>query len=164
MNQVLAILFRLLVILLGFAAACLAASGFVHLVWIGPLAADQGIAEFFYAGPVFVTLPLLALMIGYLAFFPWLIVLAIAELTGRRGWLFYALAGALIATPVAAVLWIGITGPEIDVEFVGLSVVGAGMFGSFVYWLVAGRSAGMWRRAGDAEDRASIFGRATPPA
>lgn len=163
MNQIVAILGQLVMMLLGYASACLAASGFMHLVWVGPLAVNAHVADLFYTGSM-VTVPLLALMIGYFAFFPMLVVLAIAELTGRRGWLFYALAGALVAVPVAGILWIGVTDPEIDMQFLGLSIVGAGMFGGFFYWLVAGRTAGLWRRSRDTEAASVSFGRPAPPA
>lgn len=158
MTRVFLYLFRFTAIVLGFCAAALAASAFLHLLYLG--AAGQGAQALAWEGmePLAFSLPLVALVIANFAFLPALPVILVAELTGRRDWLFYALSGALIAVVVAALSWslgfpawrefgdgASANGSLFgDPQFV-LLLVGAGMTGGIAYWVVAGRRAGSWR-------------------
>lgn len=85
-----------------------------------------------------------ASLVGYVAFVPALLVIFYAEVTKRRDWLFYALAGGIIAA-VAPFLVAVILQPadHAQLEF-ALMTTAAGMIGGIVYWLFAGRSAGHW--------------------
>lgn len=147
MTQVFAILGRLSMLLLGFAAACFTASGFLHVVWLAPLGIGPGSAPVF-DGSFYFTVPFMALFIGYFAFFQTLLVVAVAEWLGKRDWLFYAIAGALVSLPIVGILLTARDGSELGQPRFLLTIVAAGMAGGIVYWLVAGREAGRWRPAG----------------
>ena len=158
MSRVFLYLFRFAVIVLGFFAAALAASAFLHLLYLG--AAGQGAQALAFEGmePLALSVPLVALILANFAFLPALPVILIAELTGRRDWLFHALGGAVVTVLAVALSWsmdlsawreFGEGAPTTDSvlrdpQFV-LLLLGAGMTGGIAYWLIAGRSAGLWR-------------------
>jgi hypothetical protein len=86
---------------------------------------------------------------GAAAFVPAIVLVAIAETFDLRSIFYYAIGGGLIA----AVAWYG---SDISMEMenstdiapigYGLQlVVAAGIVGGFVYWLMAGRKAGVWK-------------------
>lgn len=86
----------------------------------------------------------LASLVGYVAFFPALLVIFYAEITKRRDWLFYALAGGIIAA-FAPFLIAVILQPAGQSPFdFAFMTTASGMIGGIVYWLFAGRSAGNW--------------------
>ena len=98
----------------------------------------------FFAGAFFATWLAVAA-----AFVPAVIAIAIAETFDIRSIFYYAIGGALIA----AVDWY-MSDISIQLENTtdlspvtyGLQlVVAAGIIGGFVYWLLAGRKAGMWK-------------------
>jgi hypothetical protein len=145
MSRVVAYLLRCIAILAGYAAACLAASAFIHLIVFAaagfePQDARDAPALF---GPFAFSVPFVALFVAYFAFIPAAAVILVAEILARRGWLFYALGGGFAAGAVLAFL-----GQSGDPDFmVGdtmpvLALIGAGIVGGFCYWLVAGRGAG----------------------
>ena len=147
MTQVFAILGRLTIMLLAYAAACVAASAFLHLVWIAPLGIGlTGGADPVFDGTFYFTVPFMALFIAYFAFFQALVVVVIAEWWGKRDWLFYAVAGAAVTLPIVGVLLTAHAGSELREPGFLLTIVGAGMVGGLAYWLAAGRDAGRWRR------------------
>lgn len=87
--------------------------------------------------------------VGASAFVPSIVLVAIAETFDLRSIFYYAIGGGLIA----AVAWYG---SDISMELenstdiapivYGLQlVVAAGIIGGFVYWLMAGRKAGVWK-------------------
>ncbi|MBL8581979.1 MAG: hypothetical protein JNL61_07115, partial [Rhizobiaceae bacterium] len=88
MNRVFVYLGRFALMILGFAVAAMAASAFLHLIWYGALGAPADKLGDFMAGPAFVSVPVVALFVGYFAFFPAMVVALLGELAGRRGWLF----------------------------------------------------------------------------
>ena len=102
MSRVFLYLFRFAVIVLGFFAAALAASAFLHLLYLG--AAGQGAQALAFEGmePLALSVPLVALVLANFAFLPALAVILIAELTGRRDWLFHALGGAVVTVLAVA--------------------------------------------------------------
>lgn len=147
MSRVGAYLLRCIAILAGYAAACLAASAFIHLIVFAAAgfepqdASDMPAAAF---GPFAFSIPFVALFVAYFAFVPAAVVILVAEVMARRDWLFYALGGAVAAG--AVLVFLGRSG---DPDFVAgdtmpmLALIGAGIVGGFCYWLVAGRGAGM---------------------
>ncbi|MEW9837488.1 hypothetical protein [Mesorhizobium marinum] len=147
MNAVFACLWRFAVILVGYAVASLAASAFLNVVmlaWFG-LAPEE--TRDVAAGSLVFTIPFVALFVAYFGFLPALPAIVLAELLGKRDWLFHALAGGAVSVVVIAFSrTAGETGYA-DVADLNLAlvVVGAGMCGGIGYWLVAGRSAGLWR-------------------
>ncbi|MEP9374598.1 hypothetical protein [Mesorhizobium sp. KR1-2] len=160
MNGVLAIIFRLAVVLLGYIGASLASSAFINILALGALGAEPGdpIAT---ASLVFM-IPFMALFMAYFAFFPALLVIFFTEYLGKRDWLTHALGGGGVALVVIGFAFGGADvwreGPgegfepywlSLDDPRMALLLVGAGLIGGIAYWLIAGRSAGNWRQNAD---------------
>ena len=159
MTRVLIYLARFALILAGYAVASLVASAFLHLVWLPRLGFSEQEAPAVVMGSVVFSVPFVALFVGYFAFVPSIPAILLAEILGKRDWLFYAITGAVVGLVVvgfmrsAAESWGGApTGVSL-----GLALIGSGMCGGIAYWLVAGRLAGNWR----ARARQSMQ---TPPA
>ena len=164
MSRVFAYLIRFAVILIGYAAAALAASAFLHLVFVGQAGLSTDEASFLLWGSLFFSIPFTALFVGYFAFTPAAIAILAGELLDRRDWLFHAMAGAAVGVAVLALFWQGmlpsadhgIAGDamSVDAAFQGsrfiASVMGAGIVGGIAYWFCAGRFAGSWRDTPDA--------------
>lgn len=148
MSRVVVYVLRFAAMVLGFAVAAMAASLFVHLVLIGVSHNTGEDLNGLIAGSLFVSIPFAALLIGYYAFLPGIVVLVLAELLSRRDWLFYALGGASASLPFLSRM---LAGGSADVgvtnSFVAPLALGAGMVGGVAYWAVAGRGAGRWRDA-----------------
>ena len=85
-----------------------------------------------------------AAIAGYIAFVPAMLVILFAEYTRRRDWLFYTIAGGLVAVivPLLGHRVIG-AGPSDTVNALIMLAV-AGMIGGLAYWLFAGARAGNW--------------------
>jgi hypothetical protein len=165
MSLFLRILGQLLLILLGYAVAAMAASAFIHLIFLGSAGFGPEEAPWLVMGSIVFSVPFVALFIAYFAFVPATIAIGIAEVIGARDWLYYAIAGAIVGACMIAMFWYVAPDPilfdetpalsnrePLDNPYVLLAVVGGGMVGGVFYWLVAGRLAGDWR------------GRATSPA
>ncbi len=87
--------------------------------------------------------------VGYVAFVPALVLIAIAETFDIRSIFYYALAGAAIGlfayygSNISVALENTTDLPPVSF---GLQLVAAaGIIGGFVYWLCAGRNAGRWK-------------------
>lgn len=142
-----AVVVRIVVILVGFLLASLAAAAVVIAAVLNPdwsglrLGLDQD------------TLPIVAafgfIFISGFALLPAMVVALVTEAFGLRSILVYAVGGAAIGA--ACYLSLVPFDPE-TMRFVGVIrrelevMVGAGVVGGLVYWLVAGRNAGLWRR------------------
>lgn len=164
MSRVFIYLGRFAVIILGYCAACLAGSAFMHLLFIGSAGFAKEQAPLLVAGSFIFSIPFVALFVAYFAFLPSLAVILAAELLARRDWLFHALGGGLVGAIIVAMFW-GAATPVPGVElapgdvpmdetlvgprFIGL-MVGAGIAAGSAYWLVAGRFSGNWRKPLDA--------------
>ncbi len=140
---------RLLLILLGCIAAALAAGLVVAVAAVFPAWSDLVLGEMDHG--------MIGLMFGFgviffsgFAFLPWLLLVVVGESFAIRSALYYAAGGAL----VTALIYLNLQ----QWETLALSVNGfarreleiaaaAGIVGGFVYWAIAGRSAGRWRRA-----------------
>lgn len=147
MSRFAAYFFRCLVILFGYAIAALAASAFINVLFLGSAGFTAEETRLMANGPLVVTIPLLALFIGYFAFAPSAVLILLSEVLARRDWLFYALGGGVVAAAI-----IGIARQSGDPDFmiagtrVILALIGAGMVGGIFYWLCAGRWAASWWR------------------
>jgi hypothetical protein len=147
-SQVLLILGRLIVILIGYIAASLAASAFLNLLLIGALGLPADVLPDAIRGSSIVAVPFVALFIAWLAFTPAVVLIAIAELAGKRDWLFHAIGGGLVAAVVTAGYFWTATGSgdrTAGNPVIALALTGSGLVGGIAYWAVAGRSAGEWR-------------------
>jgi hypothetical protein len=148
-----ALLARIFVVIFSFLLACVAAAMVVTFALLLPgwtelidePASHQGLA---------IVIGLSAIFFSIYAMIPAMLVIAIAEGFRLRSILLYAVAGGALAL-LSAFGWdlrslrvvpdegFGSRGPEI--------MAAAGIVGGFVYWALAGRSAGRWRkpRGGD---------------
>lgn len=153
MSRVLDIILRFAVILVGYCVAALAASAFIHLLFLGAAGFQPGEDAAYVVGPLLFSVPFTALFVGYFALLPSMFLIVIGEVLGQRNWLYYALGGAGVGLAVIALFWQSPmewsiqTDADITVgtsRFVGL-MVGGGVVGGLAYWLFAGRSAGGWR-------------------
>jgi hypothetical protein len=130
----------LFVIPSGFVAACLAAA--FALVWpfLGPLPPLEDHLPFWLAaGGAFV---LQLVLVGGAAFAPWLLFVGLSELFGLGSLLVHALAGLVGAFATTRVAY-GASPPQ---PIVQTALFAAGLAFALVYWLIAGRGAGRWRR------------------
>lgn len=135
MSRLLAHLWRFAVVIAGFGLSCLAASFFLHLLLLGGVRWMSGGQEDAF---ILFSVTFVALMIAYLAFFPALIIIVVAESLGRRDWLFFAISGGALAALLSA---FALSVRNADGPFMP-SMVAAGIVAGIVYWAVAGRSAG----------------------
>ena len=148
MRRIIAYLVRFAVILFGYVAGSLAASAFLNALFLGYFGYPLEPGHPTIAPALYFSVPFVALFVAYFAFMPAAVVILIAELLGRRDWLFYALGGAVIALAFLGFVH-RVADPNFDVTETNarLAVIGAGMVGGIFYWLSAGRWAGSWRRA-----------------
>lgn len=147
MDRVIAYLFRFAIIIVGYAFASLAASAFLNAVFLGTAGFTAEEAPAVAAGSMIFSIPFVALFVAYFAFIPSAFAILAGELFAKRDWLFYALAGGVIAAVVIGFIrGAAEAGNEAvtDLNF-ALALIGGGMFGGIAYWLVSGRTAGSWR-------------------
>jgi hypothetical protein len=146
MNRVFIYFARFAVILGGYGFAAIAASAFLNLMLVGHLDLTPDETAGVVTGSIWLSIPFLALFVGYFAFMPSLPVILLSEILGWRSWLFHALAGA----GIAAFVVLGFFGVDLGSQLgqnprLALSLIGGGIVGGAAYWLVAGRYAGEWR-------------------
>jgi hypothetical protein len=143
-----ALIGRLFVILFGFLAACLVAGMVVVAAVLFPEFSDLG------AGPVDQGALNIVLGFGFIfisgfALLPAMIVAAITEALYIRGALTYAVGGGL----VGLACYLGLVPFDTEtLRFEGIVqrhleiMTGAGIVAGLIYWLIAGRNAGAWRK------------------
>lgn len=140
---------RLLIILLGLAAACLAAAGIITTAILFPDWSELALGAWEQGG-LGLIVALSAAFVTALTLIPALAGIVLAEMLGVRSALAYASAGGLIGVLAYAGLtnglsegWAieGFTRRELEVT------AAAGIVGGVVYWVIAGRQAGLWRGA-----------------
>jgi hypothetical protein len=138
---------RFALILVAYVAASLAASVLLHLVSFGALGFEPGEAPRFVMGSLAFSIPFIALFVAYYAFLPAVPAILLSEAFGWRDWLYYAIAGALIALIIIA-FFVQASPNEHDTvrdPRFWAAMLGGGISGGMAYWLVAGRFAGNWR-------------------
>ncbi|WP_376702668.1 hypothetical protein RQ479_22335 [Mesorhizobium sp. ISC25] len=147
MNRLVAYLIRFAVILIGYGVASLAASAFLNVMFLASLGLMTDETQPAAQASLWFSIPFVALFVAYFAFMPAAIAILVSEILGRRDWLFYALAGAVVSA-----VFLGFVHQTADANFevtntsVMLAVIGCGMVGGIFYWLSAGRTAGSWRQ------------------
>lgn len=165
MDRILTYLGRFFIILVGYAVASLAASAFLNVVFIASAGFTAEQAPQMFMGSFIFSIPFVALFVAYFAFMPSVPAILLAEILGKRDWLFYAIAGGIIAFVVLGFFWhaageMYVVSEALDLPSepqdtrstitdpsLALMVIGAGMCGGIAYWLVAGRLAGQRREA-----------------
>jgi len=142
-----ALIGRLFVILFGFLAACFVAGMIVVGAIMFPEFSDLG------AGPVDPGVLNIILGFGFIfvsgfALVPAMVVVAITEAFYIRGALTYAVGGGL----VGLACYLGLVPFDAgQMRFEGIVrrhleiMTGAGIVAGVVYWMIAGRNAGVWR-------------------
>ncbi|MEO4001154.1 hypothetical protein [Mesorhizobium sp. CAU 1732] len=145
MSRLFVYLGRLSAIVLGYICASLAASAFLHVLILGGQSWSAEETPYVLAGSAFVSVPFVALFVSYFAFMPTIPVLIVAEYLGRRDWLFFTLAGGVISLAMLFLYRFGVeTNNGLDIPTLAAGLGATGMVGGIVYWLVAGRTSGMW--------------------
>lgn len=157
MSRFLLLLGRFAIIVLGYASACLTASAFMNIMIAGSGGLTSSETDVAYRAGLFISIGAGALFVGYFAFLPAMVAIVIGEIAGKRDWLFYAIGGAVVGAIVVTLFWTGGEQPDADPAF-ALMILAAGISGSWVYWLIAGRGAGSWRRRPPA-----VAATSTPP-
>jgi hypothetical protein len=142
-----ALIGRLIVIFIGFLAACLVGGMIVVAALLFPEFSDLG------AGPVDQGTIDILLGFGFIfvsgfALLPAMVVVAITEAFYIRSALAYAIGGGL----VGLACYLGLVPFDPDtLQFSGIVrrhleiMTGAGIVAGVVYWMIAGRNAGVWR-------------------
>ncbi|MBV9532921.1 MAG: hypothetical protein JO283_18120 [Bradyrhizobium sp.] len=143
-----ALISRLLVVFVAFLAACLAASIVVAGAVLFPEFSELG------AGPADEGVLNMLLGFGFIvvsgfALLPAIIIVAITEAFYIRGVVSYALGGGL----VGLACYLGLVPFDTEtLRFEGIVrrhleiLTGAGIVAGLVYWMIAGRNAGGWRK------------------
>lgn len=161
MNRLLGIVLHLFLMLIGYCAAALAVSAFLHVLLYADAGIDPAHATSADAGALVFSIPFVALFVANFAFLPSLVALALCEWLNRRDWLSYAIAGAAVGLVGSAMLW-QVARPQTEERPPDLApisdtlfgqpgfyaaMVAGGIIGGLVYWLVAGRLAGWWKKS-----------------
>jgi len=146
------VLVRLVMLFVGYALACLAASLVLTLGALAPELNDL----FAFSGPhareaqsaaEWIIVGFGAFVIFIVAFFPALLIVAITEGFALRSIVIYGLiGGALALTLVYGLDFAGyVAPPDVDIARQREVFAAAGIAGGLVYWLLAGRNAGAWK-------------------
>ncbi|HEV2955701.1 MAG TPA: hypothetical protein VGX95_06255 [Xanthobacteraceae bacterium] len=142
-----ALLGRIFVVIFAFVLACVAAAAVMTFALLLP-----GWSELIDRYPdqqsIAVVVGLSAIFFSLYAMLPAMLMIALAEGFRLRSVLFYALAGAALALGSAYGWDLRLLrSPDDDLGGRGVEIMAAvGIVGGFVYWALAGRSAGAWRR------------------
>lgn len=145
MTRFVSYLVRFAMILFGYAVASLAASAFLNVLFLASLGYTPDHTYPTATASLYFSIPFVALFVAYFAFLPAVIVILVAEILGRRDWLYYALAGAVVAA-----VFLGLVDNAQESTFAVtdtsaiMAVIGGGMVGGIFYWVSAGRWAGSW--------------------
>ena len=139
---------RIFVVLFAFALACLAAAAVMNFALLFPTGTDL----FDQPGNqqiIALTVGLSAVFFSFYAMLPAMVIIALAEGFRLRSVLFYALAGAALALCLAYGWDLRLLrNPDDDFGARGAEIMAAaGIAAGFVYWALAGRNAGAWRKA-----------------
>ncbi len=140
------VLVRILVVILAYVLACIAAS---IILTIGTLSPewDDLTAAGLQTAAVWVVVVVGAGAIAAIAMVPSLLVIALAEGFAWRSILIYGALGAVLALALSYGLdFAGYVGdPDSVLAREREVLAAAGIAGGFVYWLFAGRKAGFWK-------------------
>jgi hypothetical protein len=146
-------LFRLVMMLVGYICACIAASAVLTLGTLAPdwndlQALGQSLGQ---SGDVptvvlWATIGIGAVIIFAIGFFPTLLAIVLAEGFKLRSIVVYGVIGAALALAAVYGLDFGgyVTPPNADMMHEREVFAAAGIAGGLVYWLFAGRRAGAW--------------------
>ncbi len=146
MDKSLQLIGRFTVIVFGYGCAVLAAGLFINILLVATISTLPGLIDsdltygvsLGYTSGLLVATPFLAMIIGYFAFWPSVVIIAAGEYFRKRDSLYYTLCGLLTG------LLLFFSAFQNDKKAAGemmmlMSIAAAGIIGGFTYWLVAGR-------------------------
>jgi hypothetical protein len=149
------VLYRIMLMIAGYSAACIAAS---LVLTIGTLAPDWNEVNDLAASPALQSMALwsvvavAAVVIFAAAMLPMVLIVALTEGFALRSVIVYGVIGAALALALAYGLnsfgfdFAGHAGvPDSDLAREREVLAAAGIAGGLVYWLFAGRKAGSWK-------------------
>ncbi|MCM5554217.1 hypothetical protein [Pleomorphomonas sp. NRK KF1] len=132
---------RIFAALIGFILAVTAAAVFMLAASVGFMPADPADSAWFWTN-FGVHAAVTASYLGAMALAPWAVVILIAEVFRLRTALIYLLAGGLLGVLPSLGLAPMMRSMEGEPRQIAI-LVAAGFVGGFVYWLTAGRMAGI---------------------
>lgn len=141
-----ALIVRLIVIILAFFAACLAAVIVIFVAVMFPEFSELGVGPV-HQGVLDMLFGLGFILVSGFALLPAAIVVAITETFSIRGALTYAAGGGLLGLAC----YLGLVLNAETLRFEGIVhrhqeiMTAAGIVAGLVYWIVAGHNAGAWR-------------------
>lgn len=143
---------RLFAVSIGYILAVIAAGIFLLAARVGIEPQNTETAGLFW-GQFVIYGGVAASFIGAAAFVPWVVFAFVSEIFSLRSFVIHVGAGGLIglAAAIKSAGWV-ITTAEGTTQLgtpESTMMVAAGFVGGFVYWLVAGRMAGLGRRGVD---------------
>ena len=137
---------RIFVVIFAYFLACIAAAIILTIGTLTP-AWDDLAAAGFNSGAMWVVIFISAAVIAAIAMLPAMLVIALAEGFGWRSIVIYGLLGAGLALSLSYGL--DFTGYVRDPNSLLVRarevLAASGIAGGFVYWLFAGRRAGVWK-------------------
>ena len=136
-----ALLRFLFVIPFGFVAACAAAA--FALLWPFVDLSGAGQNDPFFWLQIAVGFGAQSAQVGSAALVPWGVFMLATEILGLRSLLFHAVAGLVAGFLTTRLAY----GPDLPHGSVQTALAVAGLAFALVYWIIAGRGAGRWRKA-----------------
>lgn len=149
MTGLLRLIWRFTVIVFGYGCAILAAALLLNALILATLGVLPDTVDDGFEAGLWIATPFMALLIGYFAFWPAVAMVVLGEYFTKRDSLFYALSGLVIAIILSVFGYQAGLQQEINdaqQPIILLSMAAAGVTGGFVYWLIAGCSAGCLSR------------------
>ncbi len=142
-----ALVARIFVVLFAFALACLAAAAVMTFAWLFPGSTDL-LNPLVDQQIIAVTVGLSAVFFSFYAMLPAMVIIAFAEGFRLRSVVFYAIVGAALALGLAYGWDLRLMhNPDDDLGGRGAEITAAaGIVAGFIYWALAGRNAGAWRK------------------
>lgn len=143
-----AVIVRIMAVIFAYALACIAAS-FVFTIGTLTPQWDEWSSLGLPPATLWAVIAVGAAIIGGIAMLPALLLIVLAEAFAWRSSLVYATLGGILALMLGYGLdfagYVFVPGGELAREREVLAA--AGIAGGFVYWLFAGRKAGVWKSA-----------------
>jgi hypothetical protein len=141
------VLARIFLVIVGYLLACIAASAILTIGTLTP-EWDDLVAAGFNSTAAWVVILIGAFAIAAIAMVPALLVIVLAEGFGWRSIVIYGVLGGLLALALSYGLdFAGYVGdPDSFLAREREVLAASGIVGGFVYWLVAGRKAGLGQR------------------
>ena len=153
-----AVLARIVVVIFAYLLACSAAS---IVFAIGILMPDLDDSALFASrdDALGIVIALTAILFAFLALLPALLVIVLGEGFALRSSMLYAvLGGAVVLSVIYSLNAAGyVGGLDVSDGHTREVLAATGIIGGLVYWLFAGRKAGLWKQSGTKTQAAGLF-------